>query len=151
MPFTYTFSKLFNKARAQMASRSSRGMFGCNFFDWLLLSNGAISNLSFFSLKMPVKGHVTNSRPFTQEWEKCTLANQVCLKEKWPVRLSARKILFLYILRVMKRKTWLKLLTIIFSDLYADPAEPGWESSMEQIWHSKYVSFSRSRTKPERF
>ena len=37
IPFIYSFNKLFNKARAQMSSRSSRDMFGCNFFDWLLL------------------------------------------------------------------------------------------------------------------
>ena len=42
-----------------MSSRSSRDMFGCNFFDRLLLLNGAISNLSFVLCKMALKGHVT--------------------------------------------------------------------------------------------
>ena len=38
-----------------MSSRSSRDTFGCNFFDWLLLQNGAISNLIFFREKWPLK------------------------------------------------------------------------------------------------
>ena len=42
-----------------MSARSSRDMFGFNFFDWLPLLNGVISNLRFFSRKMAVKGHVT--------------------------------------------------------------------------------------------
>ena len=33
IPFFYTFNKFFNKARAQMCSRSSSDLFGTNFFD----------------------------------------------------------------------------------------------------------------------
>ena len=54
--FTLTIIYSTYKARARMSSRSSRDMFGCSFFDWLLLLiKWCHFYLSFSRAKWPLK------------------------------------------------------------------------------------------------